>query len=137
MILLKMQYMCNLLFHVRRFMVSCQRPRTQGQAMSSSDTSLFPHQLIRRWDRMILSPQQLCRNRWCRRAGDAMIWLAADWGWQAPPASPFSTWNHRYLIPRQAHFRRVLKRHPFSRKNGADRAGAKWFTLDEVLTLRR
>ncbi len=51
----------------------------------------------------------------------------------------FSTWEiTRYLIPvAQAHFRRVLKQHPdWPQGRSETEAGAKWFTLDEVLTLR-
>jgi chromosome partitioning protein len=51
----------------------------------------------------------------------------------------FSTWEiTRYLIPvAPAHFRRVLKQNPAlpQGRSGSD-AGAKWFTLDEVLRLR-
>ena len=51
----------------------------------------------------------------------------------------FSTWEiTRYLIPVAApHFRRVLKANPDLPQgtSGSD-GGAKWFTLDEVLTLR-
>ena len=51
----------------------------------------------------------------------------------------FSTWEiTRYLIPvAQAHFRRVLKQHPdWPQGRSETEGGAKWFTLDEVLTLR-
>jgi len=51
----------------------------------------------------------------------------------------FSTWEiTRYLIPvAQAHFRRVLKQNPDLPQGRSETAGgAKWFTLDEVLTLR-
>ena len=51
----------------------------------------------------------------------------------------FSTWEiTRYLIPvAQAHFRRVLKQHPeLPQGRSETEAGAKWFTLDEVLVLR-
>ncbi len=51
----------------------------------------------------------------------------------------FSTWEiTRYLIPvATAHFRRVLKANPDLPQGRADtEAGAKWFTLDEVLRLR-
>ncbi len=51
----------------------------------------------------------------------------------------FSTWEiTRYLIPvAQAHFRRVLRQNPNLPQGRSETAGgAKWFTLDEVLTLR-
>ena len=51
----------------------------------------------------------------------------------------FSTWEiTKYLIPvAQAHFRRVLKANPDLPQGRTETAGgAKWFTLDEVLTLR-
>ena len=51
----------------------------------------------------------------------------------------FSTWEiTRYLIPvAPAHFRRVLKAEPALPQGHAEsEAGAKWFTLDEVLKLR-
>ena len=51
----------------------------------------------------------------------------------------FSTWEiTRYLIPvAQAHFRRVLKANPALPQGRSEtEAGAKWFTLDEVLRLR-
>ena len=51
----------------------------------------------------------------------------------------FSTWEiTRYLIPvAQAHFRRVLRAHPdLPQGRSETEAGAKWFTLDEVLRLR-
>ena len=51
----------------------------------------------------------------------------------------FSTWEiTRYLIPvAQGHFRRVLKANPALPQGRAEtEAGAKWFTLDEVLRLR-
>ena len=51
----------------------------------------------------------------------------------------FSTWEiTRYLIPvAPAHFRRVLKANPALPQGRAETgAGAKWFTLDEVLRLR-
>lgn len=51
----------------------------------------------------------------------------------------FSTWEiTRYLIPvAQAHFRRVLKANPALPQGKSEtEGGAKWFTLDEVLTLR-
>lgn len=51
----------------------------------------------------------------------------------------FSTWEiTRYLIPvAQAHFRRVLKQNPdLPQGRSETTGGAKWFTLDEVLTLR-
>ena len=50
----------------------------------------------------------------------------------------FSTWEVcRYLIPvAPAHFRRVLKKHP-DLPQGTGEGNSKWFTLDEVLTLRR
>jgi cellulose biosynthesis protein BcsQ len=51
----------------------------------------------------------------------------------------FSTWEiTRYLIPvAQAHFRRVLRAHPDLPQGLSEtEAGAKWFTLDEVLRLR-
>ena len=51
----------------------------------------------------------------------------------------FSTWEiTRYLIPvAPAHFRRVLKGNPDLPQGRSDTtAGAKWFTLDEVLRLR-
>lgn len=51
----------------------------------------------------------------------------------------FSTWEiTKYLIPvAQAHFRRVLKQNPDLPQGRSETAGgAKWFTLDEVLTLR-
>ncbi len=52
---------------------------------------------------------------------------------------PFSTWEiTRYLIPvAPGHFRRVLKAHPELPQGQSETAGgAKWFTLQEVLTLR-
>lgn len=51
----------------------------------------------------------------------------------------FSTWEiTRYLIPvAPQHFRRVLKQNPDLPQGRSDsEAGAKWFTLDEVLRLR-
>ncbi len=51
----------------------------------------------------------------------------------------FSTWEiTKYLIPvATAHFRRVLKANPNLPQGKSDtEAGAKWFTLDEVLRLR-
>ncbi|NUB46509.1 AAA family ATPase [Fertoebacter nigrum] len=51
----------------------------------------------------------------------------------------FSTWEiTRYLIPvASAHFRRVLKLNPdLPQGRSESDAGAKWFTLDEVLRLR-
>jgi chromosome partitioning protein len=51
----------------------------------------------------------------------------------------FSTWEiTRYLIPvAQAHFRRVLRQNPHLPQGASEtEGGAKWFTLDEVLTLR-
>lgn len=51
----------------------------------------------------------------------------------------FSTWEiTRYLIPvAAAHFRRVLKQNPdLPQGRSETEGGAKWFTLDEVLTLR-
>ncbi len=51
----------------------------------------------------------------------------------------FSTWEiTRYLIPvAQGHFRRVLKQNPdLPQGRSESAAGAKWFTLDEVLRLR-
>ena len=51
----------------------------------------------------------------------------------------FSTWEiTRYLIPvAPAHFRRVLRANPSLPQGKAEtEAGAKWFTLDEVLRLR-
>jgi chromosome partitioning protein len=51
----------------------------------------------------------------------------------------FSTWEiTRYLIPvAQAHFRRVLKANPTLPQGRSESdGGAKWFTLDEVQTLR-
>ena len=52
----------------------------------------------------------------------------------------FSTWEiTRYLIPvAQAHFRRVLKANPELPQGRAQvEGGSKWFTLEEVLTLRQ
>ena len=52
----------------------------------------------------------------------------------------FSTWEiTRYLIPvAQAHFRRVLKANPDLPQGRAQvEGGSKWFTLEEVLTLRQ
>jgi chromosome partitioning protein len=52
----------------------------------------------------------------------------------------FSTWEiTRYLIPvAQAHFRRVLKANPALPQGRAEvEGGSKWFTLQEVLTLRQ
>ncbi len=52
----------------------------------------------------------------------------------------FSTWEiTRYLIPvAQAHFRRVLKANPTLPQGRAEvEGGSKWFTLQEVLTLRQ
>jgi chromosome partitioning protein len=50
----------------------------------------------------------------------------------------FSTWEiTRYLIPvAPAHLRRVLKQNP-ALPQGEGIGGAKWFTLEEVLTLRQ
>jgi len=51
----------------------------------------------------------------------------------------FSTWEiTRYLIPiATGHFRRVLKKNPtLPQGHSETAAGAKWFTLDEVLRLR-
>ncbi len=50
----------------------------------------------------------------------------------------FSTWEIcKYLIPlAPAHFRRVLKQHP-DLPQGSGEGGSKWFTLEEVLQLRR
>jgi hypothetical protein len=51
----------------------------------------------------------------------------------------FSTWEiTRYLIPvAQAHFRRVLKANPTLPQGRSESdGGAKWFTLDEVQSLR-
>lgn len=51
----------------------------------------------------------------------------------------FSTWEiTRYLIPvATGHFRRVLKQNPdLPQGTSESEAGAKWFTLDEVLRLR-
>lgn len=51
----------------------------------------------------------------------------------------FSTWEiTRYLIPvATGHFRRVLKQNPdLPQGRSETEGGAKWFTLDEVLTLR-
>ncbi len=51
----------------------------------------------------------------------------------------FSTWEiTRYLIPvAPAHFRRVLRQNPdLPQGRSSTEAGAKWFTLDEVLRLR-
>jgi chromosome partitioning protein len=51
----------------------------------------------------------------------------------------FSTWEiTKYLIPvAQAHFRRVLKQNPdLPQGRSETEGGAKWFTLQEVLTLR-
>ncbi|MDD9739577.1 ATPase, partial [Marinovum sp. SP66] len=49
----------------------------------------------------------------------------------------FSTWEIcRYLIPvAPAHLRRVLNKHP-DLPQGEGHAGAKWFSLEEVLRLR-
>ena len=49
----------------------------------------------------------------------------------------FSTWEIcRYLLPvAPAHFRRVLKGNP-DLPQGEGKSGARWFTLEEVLTLR-
>lgn len=52
----------------------------------------------------------------------------------------FSTWEiTRYLIPvAQAHFRRVLKANPDLPQGRAEvEGGSKWFTLQEVLSLRQ
>lgn len=52
---------------------------------------------------------------------------------------PFSTWEiTKYLIPvAPAHFRRVLRQNPDLPQGVSEtEAGAKWFTLDEVLRLR-
>ena len=52
----------------------------------------------------------------------------------------FSTWEiTRYLIPvAQAHFRRVLRAHPdLPQGRSETEAGAKWFTLEEVLAPAR
>ncbi|MEM1128974.1 MAG: AAA family ATPase [Pseudomonadota bacterium] len=50
----------------------------------------------------------------------------------------FSTWEIcRYLIPvAPAHLRRVLKQHP-DLPQGEGQGGSKWFTLEEVLSLRK
>lgn len=51
----------------------------------------------------------------------------------------FSTWEiTRYLIPvAQAHFRRVLRQNPqLPQGQSETEAGAKWFTLEDVLRLR-
>lgn len=50
----------------------------------------------------------------------------------------FSTWEIcRYLIPvAAAHFRRVLKKHP-DLPQGVGEGNSKWFSLEEVLILRR
>ena len=50
----------------------------------------------------------------------------------------FSTWEiTKYLIPvAPAHLRRVLKSHP-ELPQGEGEGGSKWFTLEEVLTLRQ
>jgi chromosome partitioning protein len=50
----------------------------------------------------------------------------------------FSTWEVcKYLIPvAPAHFRRVLKAHP-DLPQGIGEGGSKWFTLDDVLSLRK
>jgi len=50
----------------------------------------------------------------------------------------FSTWEIcKYLIPlAPAHFRRVLKQHP-DLPQGTGEGGSKWFTLEEVLQLRK
>ncbi|WP_272010664.1 AAA family ATPase [Roseovarius sp. ZX-A-9] len=50
----------------------------------------------------------------------------------------FSTWEIcKYLIPvAPAHFRRVLKKHP-DLPQGLGEGNSKWFTLEEVLRLRR
>ena len=51
----------------------------------------------------------------------------------------FSTWEiTRYLIPvAPAHFRRVLRAHPeLPQGTSETEGGARWFTLDEVLSLR-
>lgn len=50
----------------------------------------------------------------------------------------FSTWEIcRYLIPvAPAHFRRVLKKHP-DLPQGTGEGNSKWFSLEDVLTLRR
>ncbi|MDJ0630897.1 MAG: AAA family ATPase [Rhodobacter sp.] len=51
----------------------------------------------------------------------------------------FSTWEiTKYLIPvAQAHFRRVLRQNPDLPQGTTEtEGGAKWFSLDEVLTLR-
>jgi chromosome partitioning protein len=74
----------------------------------------------------------------CARGRDdlAARGLAADGGRRL---RPFSTWEiTRYLIPvAPAHFRRVLKANPELPQGRADsEAGARWFTLDEVLRLR-
>ena len=49
----------------------------------------------------------------------------------------FSTWEIcRYLIPvAPAHFRRVVKSHP-DLPQGLGEGGSKWFTLEEIMTLR-
>ncbi len=49
----------------------------------------------------------------------------------------FSTWEVcKYLLPvAPAHLRRVLKAHP-DLPQGTGEGGAKWFTLEEILTLR-
>ncbi|MEM6904824.1 MAG: AAA family ATPase [Pseudomonadota bacterium] len=52
----------------------------------------------------------------------------------------FSTWEiTKYLIPvAQAHFRRVLRENPdLPQGETTTEGGAKWFTLDDVLRLRR
>ena len=74
----------------------------------------------------------------CRRGRDDLAGRGLD-ETGSKSLRRFSTWEiTRYLIPvAQAHFRRVLKQNPDLPQGRTEtEGGAKWFTLDEVLTLR-
>lgn len=74
----------------------------------------------------------------CRRGRDDLSGRGLDETGQKS-LRRFSTWEiTRYLIPvAQAHFRRVLRQNPSLPQGLTEtEAGAKWFTLDEVLRLR-
>jgi len=74
----------------------------------------------------------------CRMGRDDLAGRGLDQS-GAKTLRKFSTWEiTRYLIPvAQAHFRRVLRANPQLPQGRSETdGGAKWFTLDEVLTLR-
>lgn len=74
----------------------------------------------------------------CRMGRDDLAGRGLDQS-GAKTLRKFSTWEiTRYLIPvAQAHFRRVLRANPHLPQGRSETdGGAKWFTLDEVLTLR-